>query len=75
MRESSCGIFLLLRRGSATFEDKESRDKPDSAESMTFAELVDWLTTGADTIQRSKENISLRVIGINLTLRQQRDSF
>lgn len=70
MRESPAGIFLLLRRGSVSFHDKQSWKMPRSTKSMNFQELIEWLEEAATSIQKSKANICLRVIGIDLTLRR-----
>lgn len=70
MRESPCGIFLLLRRGSARFQDKNSWRRPGSRQPLSFQELVEWLERQADELQRSMKGISLKVIGIDLARRR-----
>lgn len=68
MRESSCGIFLLIRRGRPT--DKLSWRHPNTSKLMDFTQLLDWLSQEAEALQRAHEECKLQVIGIDLKRRQ-----
>jgi hypothetical protein len=68
MRESTCGIFLLLRRNNAG-NAKTSWKTARGGKSMNFAELIDWLSDQCRDLQAANSVINLRVVGIDLTRR------
>ena len=64
MRSSTCGVFLLIKNCEKRWQEPGTRKR------MDFNELLAWLQREANTLSQKYPNVtSLRVVGIDLTLR------